>query len=91
MSKDGQSLDVKESDIERQEAIGGDLVAQNRYCGLLVKTKHGQGSERLGWMGVKITGGGVVKELRGPGLAKIIHTYMATVTNSDWSQGKKQQ
>lgn len=29
MSKDCQSLDIKESDIERQEAIGGDLVAQN--------------------------------------------------------------
>lgn len=29
MSKDCQSLDIKESDIEKQEVVGGELDAQS--------------------------------------------------------------
>lgn len=39
-------------------------------------------------MEVKITGGGMVKELRGLRLGRVIRTYTAGITNSDESQEK---
>lgn len=34
--------------------------------------------------------GGEVKDLRGPGLGRMVHTNIATITNSDWIQGKRE-
>lgn len=75
----------------RKTGLGREFNAWNWYRGLLVKTKHGQRSERLrlgrGQDHWKRDDQGT-ESLR---LGRIIRTYIANITNLDQSQEKTQQ